>query len=151
MTVRALAYVLFSVLASIAALHTYWAFGGLWPRDDLDDLIRTVIGDARWQQMPPTWMTLCVAAAIFAAGLTALDRAGILQLMPGWMARTGCFVLTLVFGLRGLSGIAMGTGLRTVPPTLTEPFATYDLWLYSPLCLLVAGGFLFLAIKRMPA
>jgi hypothetical protein len=31
----------------IAALHAYWALGGLWPGHDADSLFRTVVGPHR--------------------------------------------------------------------------------------------------------
>ena len=35
MIMTGLALTIFTVLAAIAALHFYWAFGGLWPSDSI--------------------------------------------------------------------------------------------------------------------
>ncbi|GHA91804.1 hypothetical protein GCM10009069_13770 [Algimonas arctica] len=146
---RLTGWVLFCVLSLIAVLHIYWAFGGLWPAQTLDGLIDTVIGDPRFEQMPPVWMTLAVAGAILSAGWIALERAGIVRCLPRWMVTLGCWGLIAVFALRGLSAFLVAAGIRTVSPALTEPFATNDLWLYGPLCLLIALGFLSLTFRKL--
>jgi hypothetical protein len=145
---RSVAWILFALLGVIAGLHIYWGFGGLWPADTLRGLIDTVMGDPRMTEMPPVWGTLIVAALIFAAGYMALERAGIVSVLPNWMVRLGAWVLVAVFALRGLSSFLFAGGVYGNGLTLSEPFATYDVWIYGPLCLLIAAGFLFLILSR---
>lgn len=146
---KAVGLVLFLVLTVIAGIHAYWGFGGLWPADSEDALIRTVIGDENFTAMPPLWMTLAVSAAIMGAALIALlgtaRRTGILRLV----AMTGSAVLALVFLGRGASGLAHGAGLWLTEITLTEPFASLDRTLYSPLCVAIGGGFVVLLVAQL--
>lgn len=137
-------WALFCVLSLIAAVHVYWAFGGLWPAQNVEKLIHTVVGDPRFERMPPAWMTIAVAIALLAAAWIGLERASIVQFLPFWMVQLGCWVLFAVFALRGLWAFLVPVGIRTPTPPLTEPFATYDLWLYGPLCFVIALGFLSL-------
>ncbi len=146
-----LSVMLFFVLAAIAALHTYWAFGGLWPAESTLELVKTVIGAPDWSQMPSRQMTMMVAGLIFAAGLVALVAGDVIALGSGragvrWVARIGVAVLALVFLARGAAGylVARDDWVRT------EPFATYDLFLYSPLCLAIGAAFVILFFKSRP-
>lgn len=146
---RIVGWTLFCVLSLIAAIHVYWAFGGLWPAQTVEELIYTVIGDPRFERMPPEWMTITVALALWAAGWIALERAGIVRFFPRRMMTLGCWVLIAVFALRGLSAFLVAAGIRTVSPALTEPFAKNDLWFYGPLCVLIALGFLSLTFRKV--
>lgn len=146
---RKLGWCLFGVLSLIATVHVYWGFGGLWPAQSVEELIHTVIGDPRFERMPPIWMTLIVAGAIFAAGWIALERANIVRILPRWMATLGCWVLIAVFGLRGLSSFLVAWNILDASPPFTEPFATLDVWIYGPLCLLIAMGFFGLSLRKL--
>jgi len=146
--VRLVGWILFSILGVIALLHIYWGFGGLWPAETVRDLIDTVMGDSRMTAMPPMGATLIVAALIATAGYIALERAKIAQWLPRWMSTMGTWVLFAVFALRGVSSFLFAGGVYGNSVTLSEPFATYDVWIYGPLCLLIAAGFLFLSLKK---
>lgn len=146
--VRGLGWAMFVVLSVIAAIHVYWGLGGLWPADSTRELIDTVVGDTRMTRMPPAWLTLTVAALIFAAGWIALERARIVSRLPGWMVGLGVWVLFAIFALRGLSTYLFVTGLRTLPDTAAQAFVANDIRVYAPLCLLLAMGFLILALQK---
>lgn len=146
---RALAFGLFAVLAGIAVLHAYWGLGGLWPAETTEDLIRTVIGVPDMTEMPSAPLTLLVAGLILASGTLALLRGFGIGGLLGRVIWLGCAVQVLVFGLRGLSGLAVGFGWIEARPPLTEPFASLDFTFYSPLCLAIALGFALL-LRRHP-
>ena len=145
---RRVGWIVFIVLGMIALLHVYWGVGGLWPADDLRGLIDTVMGDPRMEVMPPLWATMIVAALIAAAGYIALERAAISTLLPKRMVKLGAWVLFVIFTLRGLSSYVFAAGVYGNGIALSEPFATYDVWLYGPLCLLIGAGFLYLALSK---
>ena len=146
---RVTALLLFMGLTIIAAVHAYWAFGGLWPAKDVQGLINTVIGDPRMTEMPSRELTLVVAALIFAAGVVALSAGGLWRLGWGWLARLGAGVLALIFLARGASGVTLGLGLWEA--AISEPFATLDFQFYSPLCLLIGFGFVVLTVLGRPS
>ncbi|MEL6366315.1 MAG: DUF3995 domain-containing protein [Pseudomonadota bacterium] len=138
---RALSLLLFFVLTAIAGLHAYWAIGGLWPGATEEELIRTVIGDPGFKRMPPAWMTFTVSGLLITAAFIGLSASGVAPIGWGWLARIGATGVALVFLARGaatyrLPGVAAG---------LTEPFATYNIWLYSPLCIALGAGFVMVA------
>jgi hypothetical protein len=54
-------------------------------------------------------------------------------------------IITAVFLLRGLAGYSPRWRRRFS----TEPFATRDMRLYSPLCMLLATGFMVLLSREM--
>ena len=138
-----LALVLFSVLSMVAALHAYWALGGLWPGNDSRQLADTVIGDRNHRGMPPTALTLLVAALIFAAGaLPVLHLTGLPFGLPGWLTRVGLWVLVLVFLGRG----AVTYVLRAQAAAMAKPFATLNRRYYSPLCLVLGFGFFVVVV-----
>ncbi len=130
----------------VAAIHFYWGLGGLWPVNSHRELVDTVIGDANLNHVPGIAMTGPIAVGIFAAGITALGGAGIITAMPTWFWKTGCAILVLVFAGRGLAGFAAAANL--IPINATEPFATYDVWAYSPLCIAIGTGFAIILMRN---
>lgn len=140
---RGVAIALFLTLSAIAALHVYWAFGGLWPGATTKGLIDSVIGVPEMQFMPPRWMTLVVAGLIFLGGVIALFAGDLLPFRPRWMLQAATGVFTLVF----LGRAAAGFWIAYHGSKASEPFATNDLLLYSPLCLMIGGAFAALLLS----
>lgn len=142
---KILSVLVFFALGSIAGLHIYWGFGGLWPGADLQSLIDTVVGDPRMTQMPSKSVTLAVAGLIFASGLFAL--AG--RVPASWLVRgsikTAIGVIAVIFVARGISGYALPEAIRS---RMSEPFATYDQLYYSPLCLVLGAAFIVLFFAK---
>ena len=137
-------YFVFFLLTAIAGLHIYWSFGGLWPGTTSRELIDMVIGSSVMTEMPPMPITLFVAILIFISGLLALALSGVLNPSPRWLALTLGFFASLVFLARGLAGY----GADRLGISRTEIFATYDMWLYSPICLLIGSIMLALFIHK---
>lgn len=140
---KILSLIIFVTLSAIALLHVYWGLGGLWPAKTAENLIKTVVGAPGMTQMFGVGITLTVASLIFAAGLVALLASGLISLGPNWFARLGAGVLTFIFIGRGVAGYyAAWRGMEQ-----TQPFASYDLWLYSPLCLGIGFSFALLTLN----
>lgn len=143
---KLIAFGIFLVLTLVSALHVYWALGGLWPASSPEALSQMVVGDPRFDRMPPANLTLMVAGLIFSAGIVALARARVVPLPFVRLWGLGALVLALVFLSRAGYGIAVASGIIVPEVPLTEPFATLDWQFYSPLCLLIGVGFVVLAI-----
>ena len=139
---KLLSVIVFLVLSTIAALHVYWAVGGLWPGGNERELIDTVIGDGAMTHMPPMMMTLVVAGLIFATALIALVNGGV-QFGPSWLVKIAAVGAGLVFLGRGVAGYFF----ETVAWAPVEPFATLNRVYYSPLCLAIGVAFFFLALR----
>lgn len=133
--------ILIAVLVALAALHAWWGVGGRWPGHDERSLVELVVGRTRSMRMPSLVRCMLVAAALFAAaGLVALEGKVIavdFGMPAGALVQVGYWIAGAVFALRGLAGYipvifayAEGT-----------PFALLNRRFYSPLCLLIAAGF----------
>ena len=134
-----ISYAIFSILLAVSIVHIGWAFGMVWPAKTRADLVATVAGAPKGSPMPPAWLTLVVAIAIFGLGLMALWGAGVVSFvaLDGYK---GLVLLSIVaiFGLRGaLTYMPFGPLQASV-----EPFRTLDLRYFAPLCLLLAAGYL---------
>ncbi|MCF6320200.1 MAG: DUF3995 domain-containing protein [Rhizobiaceae bacterium] len=138
-----IAVILSLVLFVIAALHLYWALGGLWPGIDKASLTRTVIGATNMSTMPPAWLTVAVSACIFAASLFPLMWENLMpDLLPKVILLLGMWVLSLVFIGRGIAGYQPFFRKSNSE----EPFASLNRKYFSPLCLLLGGGFISLVL-----
>lgn len=137
-----LAVAVFAVLISIAGLHAYWAFGGLWPGRTERELIDTVVGAGHMTSMPSTFTTLAVSVFIALAAFSALAAANVLSVGPNWAVRIVVAGFGFVFLARGVAGYFF----EQVAWTPVEPFAQLNLWVYSPLCLVLGASFFLLLI-----
>ena len=140
--VKILALLLFIVLVLIAAIHAYWAFGGLWPAATEKELVNTVIGAPNMTSMPSMGSTLVVAFLMLLTAFAALAAGGIISAAPLWLLRVITAGAGAVFFLRGVGGHFFEK-VAWVP---VEPFATLNRTFYSPLCLVIAAGFFLLAL-----
>ena len=139
----AIALPLTIALAAIAAIHAYWAAGGLWPGRTERELVDTVVGDPRLSRMPPAWLTAFVAALL--AGLAAwpLLLAPIAaHLISPSLTMVATLLAAMVFLGRGAAGYVLAVRRMNS----AEPFATYDRRFYSPLCIVLGVGFVALAL-----
>jgi len=138
-----IAVVLSLVLFIVATLHLYWAFGGLWPGNDEASLTKTVIGATSMSVMPPAWLTTMVSVCIFAAALFPLMWVNIIPvLLPKVLLLLGMWVLSLIFVGRGIAGYQPFFRKSNSE----EPFAMLNQKYFSPLCLLLGGGFVSLVL-----
>jgi hypothetical protein len=129
------------VFLLLSALHVYWAGGGRWGSE-------TAVphqGD-RPLFTPSRQATILVAALLLMAAVIIFLRvrtpaSPILELIT----RAGAWTLALVFTLRAIGDFHWIGFFKTVRDT---GFGTLDSWLYSPLCLLLAIGSAFSALRR---
>ena len=149
MILTSIAIAMSAILGAIAALHLYWAAGGLWPGRSPRELIDAVIGNPRRTEMPPAWLTAFVGIALAGTAMLPLIIAPVFwlaipefkyALLVLWAAMAAGFFVALVFIARGLVGyLPFWRRIHSA-----EPFATLDLLLYSPLCLALGLAFIFL-------
>ena len=129
------------VLLVISGLHAYWGLGGLWPEKSAAELARAVVGDGR-SRMPPPWSCFTVAALLV---LVAVWPWLLLSHPVGQSVLAVGVVIAAVFLMRGLAGYSPRWRQRFS----AEPFATRDKRLYSPLCMVLATGFMVLLSREM--
>jgi len=136
-----LAGLLSAVLLAIAGTHAYWGLGGLWPAASAAELARAVVGDGR-TRMPAAWSCFSVAVLLV---MVAVWPWLLLRHPVNQAVLAVGVIITAVFLLRGLAGYSPRWRQRFS----TEPFATRDMRLYSPLCMLLATGFMVLLSREM--
>jgi hypothetical protein len=140
-----IAWCIFIMLTTIAAIHVAWGFGVRWPRRSEIELVTTVVGHKR-DAMPPPLHCYLAALAIFIPGAIALLLAGIVQTpLPRWLVTLAGAGAALVFAGRGVVGYLPAWRARHP----REPFASLDRHYYSPLCLLLAAGLVVLLANGM--
>lgn len=131
------------LLLSIAAIHVYWGFGGLWPGKTKQELIDLVFGQGN--QFPSRFM--CLFVAIFLALFSFLPIV--------WCLRDNLgFNDDLIFGLKLIMGIVSVIfflrGSFGYAPFVTKHwkpiFVYYTMRVYNPLCLFIGLGFLALIL-----
>lgn len=132
------AFVLASVLAFLSGLHIYWAFGGRWGWGTAIPQI-----DGRAAFSPSQFATVLVAFGLAVAALVPLVRTGALSVpAPQWLSQWSAGLLALVFFVRAVGDFRLVGFFKRVRGT---PFAIWDTRLFSPLCLLLAAGFVRVA------
>ena len=139
-----IAWLLFAILLLIALLHAYWGAGGTWPGRDAASCARTVTGFRGRHEMPSPAACFAVAACLLVAAIWPLALTGHIRVpLASILLALGATALGLVFLGRGLAGFT--AFWRRLTPE--EPFASLDRRLYSPLCILLGAGFIFLSIR----
>lgn len=137
-----IAWLLIGTLLLLAALHAYWGVGGRWPGHDDTSFVEAVIGRTKDMRPPPPSACFGVAAALAAcAALMFIIAFGAPWLpVPAILVKIAFWTACAVFVLRGLSSF--------VPPiwkhTLGTPFHRLNLVLYTPICLAIGAGFIWI-------
>jgi hypothetical protein len=129
------------VLGGLTLLHAYWALGGRWGSAYT---VPTINGRRTFDPSPlATWIVcgLLGLAVIIVMGKSGWIAAGPLPVLFD----IGVWGLGLVFALRALGNLRTFGFFKIVKGT---PFADWDTWLYSPLCLLLA--LLATGLARLP-
>lgn len=131
----ALALTVAVVLFVLAVLHLYWAFGGMWPGRDGEELASLVVGGPIGLRMPSGPACVAVALVLVAAAAFVLAAQGLIVLpLPSAWARFATFGVAGVLTARGLAGF-FETRLR--PVILGTPYARLNVLAYSPLALAI--------------
>lgn len=129
------------VLGGIAVLHAYWALGGRWGSAFT---VPTVSGRRMFDPTPlATWV---VSGLLGIAVILVMGKAGWIGTGPlTLLFDAGMWGLSLIFLLRAVGNLRSFGFFKTVKGT---PFAHWDTWFYSPLCLLLA--MLAAGLARLP-
>lgn len=134
---------LLAMLGLLATIHAYWGMGGRWPGRNESSLVALVVGRTKDMRMPSPAACFAVATALATTAIMVILH------MPIISNRLSDFFVSLIaigywsaafaFLLRGFAGYvpmiwrhAKGT-----------PFYRFNQIYYSPLCLVIALGFIF--------
>lgn len=125
-----------TTLIILSGLHIYWAIGGSWG-------IRVAIPEVNGHPAfkPSRLAILSIAIALFFAACVATFRGFFLfPAFPGSLAHWASIVIGITFFLRSIGDFHYVGFFKRVHGTA---FSTWDTYLFSPLCLLIACAFFF--------
>lgn len=126
-----LGILLAAIFGALSLLHLYWAAGGRWGSKVS---VPAVAGQRAFN--PSSLATVLVAAALLLALLTILGQLGLWgSFLPSWIFQWGTRCIGIVFLLRAVGEFRLAGFFKRVVDT---PFARWDTWLFSPLCLAIA-------------
>ena len=127
-----------SIFALLSVLHILWALG--W-RPGLSVALPEVSGKPAFT--PSRAMTLAVAAGLALASWTVLAQGGLVGApLPPSAVRLACKFLGILFILRAIGEGRLVGFFKKIQDTR---FAKWDTFLFSPLCLILGAGTLWLA------
>jgi hypothetical protein len=133
-----IASLLAGVLGFLCALHVYWAFGG-----HLGSVSVIPHLDGRPVFRPTKAMTLVVAAWLAGAATVALVQGAVVTIpVHPALPRIAAIAIGMIFLFRAAGEFRLVGFSKSVKGTV---FATWDTWLFSPLCVLMGAGFLLIA------
>ncbi|HEV7732385.1 MAG TPA: DUF3995 domain-containing protein [Candidatus Binatia bacterium] len=126
------------VLGMLSLFHVAWACGA---RIGSNVVIPEV--DGRPVFTPSRTATILVAVGLAGAAVVALARGGLIILpIPSFMVQLAAALLGLVFLARTVGDFRLAGAFKRIRGT---PFATWDTWLFTPLCGLMSAGFFLIA------
>lgn len=127
------------LLGAIGVLHALWAAGSAWPFSDKDRLAEVVWGGSA-STFPSPAATLAVVVLLGTAVLLVTGQAGFWGArVPRWVFWIGTWGVAAVLILRALLFGFAAIGSDAVN-------RTWELALYTPLCLVIGGLCVIVAI-----
>lgn len=128
-----------AILAALALLHVWWGIVGVSGRS-----IALPEVDGRPVFQPSRLASFAVAAALGLACALVLAHGGVLPpLLSPSLTQIGTVGVGVVFLLRAIGDFRLVGFFKRVRGT---PFARWDTRLFSPLCLVLGGAILWLAV-----
>lgn len=126
------------VFVILSAIHFHWVFGGKW---GLKDAVPNLDGKPVFE--PGKVLTLLVAVALMAGAFISVWRGAFPGIGPAWVPRVGTWMIAMAFALRAVGGFRYCGFFKRVRDTA---FARKDSFFYSPLCAIISGLALWLAV-----
>ena len=129
------------IFSSLSLLHAYWAMGGRW---GTGYTVPTVHGQRSFD--PGSGATWVVCGLLALAALIVMGKATWTGTdLVAAMLNIGVWGIAVVFLLRAFGNWRTFGFFKKVTGS---PFARWDTWLYTPLCVLIA--LLAAGLARMP-
>ncbi len=121
----------------LSLYHVYWAFGG---KQGVDLVIPQRDGETLFTPKPV--ITLAVAAALFSAGLVFMGKMNFFShIIPPIFFDWSMWIIAAVFFLRAIGDFKY---VGFFKKHKESRFALWDTRLFSPLCLFISIGALFI-------
>jgi len=128
------------VFGALSALHVYWALGG---QAGLDKAVPYIDGKPAFE--PGAVLTALVAVVLLGCAVIALTLgfADPFAMPYAHLAPNVGWTLAAVFALRAIGDFKLVGFFKKIKDSR---FATFDSKLYSPLCVMLSAGFMFLSL-----
>ena len=140
--IRFSGFLLTAVFAVLSLFHFYWAAGGT-----LGKRVAIPKIGSRPAFSPSPVSTILVAIALMVAMFIILGRLDVLgKKAPRWIFHWGTWGICVLFFLRAVGEFRLVGFFKQVRDT---EFASWDTWLFSPLCLVIAVIAFALAFKEV--
>lgn len=134
--IRILGILLAVIFAVISLFHFYWAAGGAFGIGVAVPTVNVPNRGGMRTFEPSAIGTILVAFAFLLGIAVILGQLRLLgDIVPHWMFRWGTGAIALIFFLRAIGEFRLAGFFKKVSDT---PFAYWDTWLFSPLCLIIA-------------
>ncbi len=134
--IRILGILLAVIFAVISLFHLYWATGGAFGSGVVVPTVAVPSGGNMRTFEPSVGGTILVAFAFLLAIAVILGQLRFLgDIVPHRIFRWGTWAIALIFFLRAIGEFRLVGFFKQVSDT---PFAHWDTWLFSPLCLIIA-------------
>lgn len=138
--VTIVAYLLFLIFISLAAIHFYWGFGGLWG----SGAVFPIKSNDMPPIMPGSVPTFIVALGLLTIALFILLEVGFVSLfIPSWVNEFGLWMIAGIFILRSIGEFKYVGFFKKIKHTA---FGEMDTKYYSPLCLIIGVLTILLAV-----
>ena len=129
------------IFIGLGGLHLFWANGG---RAGSGAAVPQIDGSAAFT--PSAGATVAVALALFAAAAVVATAGGTLRLpLPGWMSTIAASALAAILAARAVGDFRLVGFFKSRGE---GRFADLDTFVYSPLCLALAGAIIFIILTR---
>ncbi|SFE27870.1 Protein of unknown function [Paenibacillus algorifonticola] len=129
------------ILLLLSAIHVYWAFGGKW---GASAALPTKANSQQMLFLPGIGATLVVAGLLLCSALVLFIQGDVLPFLSGSpFIKWSCWACAAAFTLRTIGDFNYVGIFRKVRSTR---FAKFDLYLFTPLCLLLSGAFYTAAV-----
>jgi hypothetical protein len=130
--IRMLGILVVVTFGVLSLFHFYWALGGKFG----SGATVPTVGETRVFNPSPLG-TVLVATGLLIAMFTILGQLGLLgEAIPRWVFRWGTCGIASIFFLRAVGEFRLVGFFKRASNT---PFAYWDTWLFSPLCLVIAA------------
>ena len=127
------------MFSALSALHVYWALGG---QAGLGKAVPTIDGKPAFQ--PGVLMIMAVAAVLLGCAYVSLSLGFSSRLILPYahFAPYAGWGLAVIFAVRAIGDFKLVGFFKKIK---NSQFATFDSKLYSPLCVVLSVGFVFLS------
>jgi glucan phosphoethanolaminetransferase (alkaline phosphatase superfamily) len=137
----AVSLILFLIFLFLSAIHFYWGFGGKWGKN----VVIPTSAENSKVFSPGLLLTFIVAFGLLIVGAFILVKAKFLNVsIPYFLDKSGLWIIAFLFIARAIGEFKYLGFFKKIRST---KFGQNDTKYYSPLCMVIAGLTIILALR----